>query len=421
MAKAMILSVGGSPEPLVKTILHHRPEYICYFCSQASVDVVSKIKDGVKEQAPELKITDHKVVADDPEDLDKCYVEAQKCREKLEEWQVDAKDVVVDYTGGTKNMSVAVALATIRYNYRFSYVGGKERTKEGLGIVKSGAEEIKTGGSPWTLFAIEESRQIAELFNHYQFSAVRRSIENLTQARDLNPRLKNFLEILYPLCQSYICWESFQLKQATEKLSACSEELSKFVEYGNEKYRQFLNSVKGNLNWLNRIQNHTKGFRVLHYLQVWDLVSNAERRAEEGKYDDAVARLYRSLEMIAQIEAAKDSFLNIENASNVRKEQIPIQLREEYIRKYKDSKTDQLKIPCQALFNLLAHVNNKVGLAYKKNEEEFRKLLSARNDSILAHGQTPVSESTYMEFHGYICDNFEIIENVQFAKLEFSL
>lgn len=419
MAKAMIISLGGSPEPIVKTILHHSPEYVCYFCSQGSVDKVSDVKKGVSEQAPELKITDHKVLVDDPDNLDECYAKAQKCREKLEEWQIDPKDVVVDYTGGTKNMSVAVALATIRYDYRFSYVGGKERTKEGLGIVKSGAEEVKTGGSPWTLFAIEEKRQIAELFNHYQFSAARRSIENLVKARDLESRLGEFLKILHHLCQSYILWESFQLKEATEKLSACSEELSKFVEYGNEEYRQFLNAVKGNLSWLNRLQEHTKGFRVSHYLQVCDLISNAARRAEEGKYDDAVARLYRALEMIAQIEAAKDKALKIESASRVREECVPIQLRDEYVRKYKDAQTGLLKIPCQALFNLLAQVGNKVGMAYKKNEEEFRKILSARNESILAHGQNPVSGSTYERFYSYICDNFdEIKENVQFAKLE---
>jgi len=32
---------------------------------------------------------------------------------------------------------------------------------------------------------------------------------------------------------------------------------------------------------------------------VADLINNAERRAEESKYDDAVARLYRTMELIA--------------------------------------------------------------------------------------------------------------------------
>jgi hypothetical protein len=33
-----------------------------------------------------------------------------------------------------------------------------------------------------------------------------------------------------------------------------------------------------------------------------DLIANARRRAEEGFYDDAVGRLYRTMEMLAQFE-----------------------------------------------------------------------------------------------------------------------
>lgn len=37
------------------------------------------------------------------------------------------------------------------------------------------------------------------------------------------------------------------------------------------------------------------------YEQVQDLILNAERRAVQERYDDAVARLYRAVEMVAQV------------------------------------------------------------------------------------------------------------------------
>ena len=43
-----------------------------------------------------------------------------------------------------------------------------------------------------------------------------------------------------------------------------------------------------------------------------DLLNNAQRRIDEGKYDDAVARLYRANELIAQITLTK--FGVIDNA-----------------------------------------------------------------------------------------------------------
>ncbi|OQX91368.1 MAG: hypothetical protein B6D58_08485, partial [candidate division Zixibacteria bacterium 4484_95] len=51
-------------------------------------------------------------------------------------------DIVIDLTGGTKQMSAALALAATEQGLKVSYVGGEERTKDGLGTVVSGTEKI---------------------------------------------------------------------------------------------------------------------------------------------------------------------------------------------------------------------------------------------------------------------------------------
>jgi len=63
-----------------------------------------------------------------------------KLPEILKKWKVEPNHLVVDYTGGTKTMSVALALATIDNSSLYTYIGGAERTKEGVGVVINGKD-----------------------------------------------------------------------------------------------------------------------------------------------------------------------------------------------------------------------------------------------------------------------------------------
>jgi len=56
---------------------------------------------------------------------------------------------VADFTGGTKTMSVALALATVQAVGRYTYVGGTERTKDGPGMVVDGKERMLHQANPW--------------------------------------------------------------------------------------------------------------------------------------------------------------------------------------------------------------------------------------------------------------------------------
>ncbi|HNC45053.1 MAG TPA: TIGR02710 family CRISPR-associated protein, partial [Acidobacteriota bacterium] len=107
MAKALIATVGGTPQPLIKSITEHQPEFVCFLCSQESVDLVAAIKQGVKDQLQPQTIAfqDFKVISNDVGDLIKCYEDALKCVNKLKSLGYKTDDIVVDYTGGTKTMS----------------------------------------------------------------------------------------------------------------------------------------------------------------------------------------------------------------------------------------------------------------------------------------------------------------------------
>lgn len=68
--KAMIISVGGSPEPIVTSLLKHLPDFVCFFATQRSMDLIGGIKEKTKEQA--VAFDDCKVIADDENDLVYC-------------------------------------------------------------------------------------------------------------------------------------------------------------------------------------------------------------------------------------------------------------------------------------------------------------------------------------------------------------
>jgi hypothetical protein len=51
-----------------------------------------------------------------------------------------------------------------------------------------------------------------------------------------------------------------------------------------------------------------------------------------------------------------------------------------------------------ATFRVLRETNHPAGRKFSEQEEELRKLLSARNDSILAHGIQSTKKETFEKF-----------------------
>lgn len=417
MPSALIASVGGTINPLIKTIIEHKPSEVFFFCSQDSVEKIGEIKAEIKRQCQreEIGFNDKKFLVDDVNDLVHCYSKAQAMIQEFKEWGIKTEDTIVDYTGGTKTMSVALALATIRQGYDFSYVGGNRRTKEGLGIVIDGTEQIVTGVSPWSIFAIEELRRIADLFNLYQFRAAEIIIGPLLQHPHLDERLKNQLNILQQLCQAYSQWDRFIHKEAVKTLKLAEESLYTYVNYTNDsQMTALLPQVQSNLQWLQQLQDQSKGFQRITRSHVSDLVANAARRAEERKFDDAVARLYRALEMHGQVALAQAP-LKIESSGNVPLEKIPTELQAEYtIHKGRDG---QIKLPLYATFRLLAAVKQEDGLNFMANWAKLEGLLNARNESILAHGKQPITESQYQSLYKTFSESMGFTEQLVFPKL----
>jgi CRISPR-associated protein (TIGR02710 family) len=122
-----------------------------------------------------------------------------------------------------------------------------------------------------------------------------------------------------------------------------------------------------------------------------DLVANAKRRRLEGRYDDAVARLYRAIEAAAQLALSERQA--IPSTDGVPIASVPEPLRELWSAKAENGK---LRLGLQDAYELLDALGDRVGAAFKelRLHEMNRSPLAARNQSILAHGFQPVSSAT---------------------------
>lgn len=411
MPQAMIVSVGGSPEPLIKTLGEQRPQLVCFLASQESIDLVGRVKEAVA--ASGLSFRDHKVLVEDINNLVHCYQRALACADWVVQQQVPAEEVVVDYTGGTKTMTVALALATVSHGFRFSYVGGTRRTKGGLGVVESGSEEVWRGANPWQLFAIQEQQRLAYYFNSYQFAACRRVIQDVADRVGREERQR--FAVLRVLVDGYEAWERFTHGAALTCLEKGLAELHTLANLGAEGFLASLApELTRNLEFLRRLRAERRSSQDLHPLLLSDLLANAERRIEEGKYDDATARLYRLVEMSAQLELVR---LCGVTTDNVPLEEIPESLRDEFVRRYRDERDGRIKLPLEATFRLLARRGNALGQRFEAERGRFSTLQQARNRSILAHGMTPIEDTRVQELRAFVLTLLPQREELRFPKL----
>ena len=377
------MSLGGSPEPLIKSIKTHTPDHIIFLASHDSVALSGEILKSL-----DYKPTAEYEITEDPNLIFECYKTARCCLERVKKTGVNSKDVLVDYTGGTKVMTAALVMATAGFHFKFNYVGGKKRNKNGVGVVTDRHEKMFAEMNPWSVFAEEERRQVITLFNQRRFAAVCEIIS--TFDRDLPIEIRDYFRFVQPLAEGFLNWDQFNHKAALRKINDGSLALEDYLSSRSDSsLKEFSKQVNICRKFLDQVIDQTEGSNKYHRIIICDLLNNARRKIEDKRYDDAAARIYRSLELYGQI-----AFQNVAGCSNdsVRKEVIPEAIRDEFIRKYRDPGRDVLKLPQSATFEFLKAKGHEAGVRFFEKRKEIKKIQANRNGSILAHGLKPVSE-----------------------------
>lgn len=406
--RLMVVSLGGTIAPIIKSLEKYKPERIIFLVSHDSAMEVSKVLDSL-DWRPDKELE----VIDDPNRLLECYQKASECMIRAERSGYNPDHILVDYTGGTKVMSASLLMAGAGKPYHFSYVGGKKRSKNGLGVVESGHETLYNDASPWIIFAEDERRKVVTLFNRGRFFAVTEVADELLK-RKLPYKIKKYFKFVRLIAFGLLRWDQFEHIKARDLIEKGIVHLNEYCSaYPSEKLSDFHEQVVEAKDRLESIITNTNALKIAHESLISDLLNNAQRKMKDRRNDDAAARIYRSLELYGQI-CFKQKF-NFEN-NRVPPGKVPEQLREDFTRKYKDN-TGHLKLPLQATFQLLREVRHPAGNRFYKNKKKIKNIQSNRNQSILAHGISPVSDSAVQSIFNTISEFVQFKDTYNFPRL----
>ncbi|WP_460206309.1 hypothetical protein [Scytonema sp. NUACC21] len=132
MSKILLVTVGGSFQPIVTAIRSLQPNRVIFLCSDGDNGSKSQvIGEGtpcevrrgteVIEKLPNIPTQvglgenfqrdRDLILIQNPDNLSECYHHAAACIRHLQQ-QNPEDEIIADYTGGTKTMSAALVLAT---------------------------------------------------------------------------------------------------------------------------------------------------------------------------------------------------------------------------------------------------------------------------------------------------------------------
>lgn len=389
----LVCTVGGSPEPIAASMTHWRPSRVLFLASEESVkEIEARILPLIAERGFALDPGKFDtVIVGNGQDFGVCVSRMQRAAEQVRAWTTRGPNyrVMVDFTGGTKLMSAALALHARHWPCEFSYVGGTERSKNGLGVVVTGREQILRSENPWEVLgfqSIEDAFAVADRGAH---AAAAKGLEAILPAIH-DDGMKRKIAVLKSLLEAYAAWDRFDHKNALNRF----KEVSRFENdlralFGLTGFDRLAAALKSHREHLTAISTANGPRQAL----ILDLLANARRRADEERFEDAVARLYRAIEAFAQARLAEAH--QIPDTARVPLDRIPEPLKSKWAPKAREG---YLTVSLQDAYVLLGALQDPVARRFVELElDGERSPLVARNQSILAHGFTPTNQKVFEE------------------------
>jgi CRISPR-associated protein (TIGR02710 family) len=403
VAKILMLTVGSSHQPIITAIRSLQADRVVFICSSGNkgsqTQVIGEgtpceVKRGTEviERLPNIPKqaglgdrfdpTRDVILIQEPDDLSECYQRASSGIQSLQREFPDAQ-IMADYTGGTKSMSVGLAMAALDYQATL-YVTTGNRTN----IIKVERGELTAQAVVAPLVAQRTIEQFLPIvLQQYNYPAAIGELKRLLSSMALPSETRRQIQDLYACCSGLDAWDRFEHDEALQLLETQMRrsEIRQLVIF----LKQVISS-RGQIDQKFDISNGTNGH---DYEIVQDLLLNAERRATQERYDDAVGRLYRAIELLAQIRLLKSYSIK---TGDVETQQLPESLREEY-EKMRSPK-GKILLGLRNSYELLSKFDDEpLGQLYLENANRIINALETRNNSLFAHGFQPITCSDYQK------------------------
>jgi CRISPR-associated protein (TIGR02710 family) len=378
--KAIVASVGGTPAPIIRTIKDYEPEKVYFVVSVGEGGSKGQVeeKGQIKKETADIGYKQEVFEVKDPENLVDCYLASLDAVSSAVA-EFPAEEVLVNYTGGTKCMSAALVLASIEEEVKHCYIGGAIRDE--VGRVKNDVYmRVFVGSNPRIALGVNDLSDAVTLFNKNEIVEAEKMLReagSMIAIPEISKRVRSLREVV----NAYLAWDKFDHVVAKRVMDR--SDLGIFDKETREE-------IEKNKTFLERLLESTRGRRRLSMELVFDVISNAERRSEIGDYEDAVARLYRALEMMEQLRLQERGY----DSSDMKIEEG--ELREKYER-YRD-REGKIRLPLEAGYEFLCGLGDEWGMRFKGDFEGFKEHLRKRNLSILNHGLERIEREDFISF-----------------------
>ena len=443
----MIASVGTSYEPIVLDIQLLNPVKILFLYTETSQETMAKVISYCNLGPNRY---DKSIVSEvDPMDI---YREIKSFYLQCGR----PGKMYIDFTGGTKAMSAAAALAGAMIDVQMVYCSSDNFLVD-FRKPYPGSERLIYIENPLAVFGEMEVEKAFELFDKKNFSGAKEKFavlkENLPE-----PALRQQLGFVCLLAAAYEAWDALDFIPAYDNML----QLQKEIERDRKLHRDYLlmdfsmhidkqRAMLENLRKIPQFQEERnmkailEDEEILHALAL-TLYQNAKTRESQEKFDMATLLLYRLLEMISQrrlihygIFASKPDYSHVKY--NMRKFE---GLREMDRDKRLEWLTERFRNISEAVFRresdrclptpvasldgfiLLAALGDPLIGNGKLSEsvsmiKRIRSMVYLRNNSIFAHGLGPVNHHDYYKFRTFVFELFRTfcsLEKMDFEECE---
>ncbi|GAW32184.1 TIGR02710 family CRISPR-associated CARF protein [Carboxydocella sp. JDF658] len=389
MSKWLVCTVGGSEAPIIETIKKEKPDNILFICSDSSQTQVEKIIAG-SGYSKKFKIA----VIQAYDLIDQCFIEILEAVDK--NIRRGKPTIVADYTGGTKTMSAALAMAAVEKGWELCFVTG---ARTDLIKVQDGTQHSQRVRTDQILL-YSYLNEIDRYFAKYDYQACLALVDNLREVALTPDQLKR-LTAIKGILTGLDLWERFQYEAALQKLEPFARQLRAFKSELSKVYRDLENIA--------RRMGGAVNYRI-SYALVHDVLLNAQRRALAGRYDDATSRLYRATELIAQV-----NLLNLNPPVNtgdiIIQDSWPAELQQRL--ENRRNPRGKIQLGLMEAFELWAQLDRNFAPIHDDWKNKLLECIKARNNSFLAHGYEPITREQYDHYFRTLKDFLLAIQESQ--------
>jgi CRISPR-associated protein (TIGR02710 family) len=281
-------------------------------------------------------------------------------------------EMVIEASTGTREMILAAEIVSFLTRNPVSHVTGDKPD----GMIIPGTETVKE----MVLFAAYDRLLIHRAiyaFNNNHYGSSLRLLEGISNLPER--------DMYYTLFNGYWHWDKMDYEKAWRYLQHVPD-LDILIPLNRKFLKKLLDLDRMDDTILNRKERLHVRQQKYTYMLI-DLLHNAKRRIDGERYDDALARLYRVVELISQV-----LLLNYgidDNEEKIRFSDLRKLLKKQDISTYarKADRNGIIRIGLRYKFLLLEDLGMKGADQWYSDLQQY---IMIRNDSILAHGLTPV-------------------------------